>query len=122
MRAMPKSTDRGQPRTPRGRPYRQMGSSTGISDTVLRLAWLLRVNRLLSDDPQWTKTAAFAAAFRGGGYPRSISESTVSRWETGVGRPSLPAVRRYEELLGLPPGLLVAMADTMARYAGSERS
>jgi hypothetical protein len=83
----------------------------------VRVAWLLRVNRLLSDSPEWTRTATFAAAFHGGCYPRTVSESTVSRWETGVGRATYLTVRRYEELLALTPGLLVAAADISYRYA-----
>jgi hypothetical protein len=93
-----------------------MGAFTSIQDTSLRVAWLLRVNRLLGPNLEWTRTATFAAAFRGGCYPKGVSESTVSRWETGSGRVTFLALRRYEELLGLVPGLLVSTADTIYRY------
>ncbi|GAA5706573.1 helix-turn-helix domain-containing protein [Streptomyces avermitilis] len=81
-----------------------------------RVAWLLRVNRLLGEDITLKSLPAFAAAFRGGTYGREVSVSTVSRWETG--RTSVPwaAVRRYEELLGLPRNLLTATARTVWRY------
>jgi transcriptional regulator with XRE-family HTH domain len=78
---------------------------------------MLRVNRLLAESDEWSKTSIFAAAFRGGSYPMGVSESTVSRWETAKVRPTYAAVRRYEEVLGLRPGLLVAAADTVYRYA-----
>lgn len=93
-----------------------MRASTSIQDTSLRVAWLLRVNRLLGSNADWTRTANFAAAFRGGSYPKSVSESTVSRWETGAGRATFHTLRRYEELLGVVPGLLVSTADTIYRY------
>src|SRR5258707_15491058 len=114
---MPVDTESGDSRTPRGRPYRQLGAGGSTPDTSLRVAWLLRVNRLLGPGQDWTRTATFAAAFQGGCYPRGVSESTVSRWETGAGRATFLTVRRYEELLALPPGLLVATADTIYRYA-----
>jgi hypothetical protein len=62
------------------------------------------------------RTSTFAAAFPGGSYPGSASESTVSRWETGAGRATFHTVRRYEELLGLPSGTLVAPVDYLHRY------
>ncbi|MDT5026021.1 MAG: hypothetical protein QOE61_2447 [Micromonosporaceae bacterium] len=93
-----------------------MGASTSIQDTSLRVAWLLRVNRLLGPSREWTRTATFAVAFRGGSYPKGVSDATVSRWETGAGRATFLTLRRYEELLGVTPGLLVSTADTIYRY------
>ena len=40
----------------------------------------------------------------------------MSRWETGGARPSYRTIRRYEELLGLAPGNLVAPVDALNRY------
>src|ERR1700730_16729370 len=116
MPAMSIDTESADARTPRGRPYRQMGASTSIQGTSVRVAWLLRVNRLLGPNGDWTRTATFAAAFRGGCYPRGVSESTVSRWETGAGRATFLTLRRDEELPGVTRGLLVAAPDTIYRY------
>src|SRR4051812_14025662 len=95
------STDSGGPRTSRGRPYRPIGLIPGLPGAALRVAWMLRVNRLLGPDQQFTTMSTFAAAFQDGGFPNGISDSTVSRWETGTVRAPYLAVRRYEELLGL---------------------
>jgi hypothetical protein len=70
----------------------------------------------LAADEKWTKTAAFASAFPGGSHPYPVSESKISRWETGVVKVPHLAVRRYEELLELPRGLFVAVIDTINRY------
>ena len=78
--------------------------------------WLLRVNRLFGHDARWAKLSSFAAAFRGGNWQRSVSESSVSRWENAVIRIPAAAVHRYEEVLGVPPYLLVATIDTVRRY------
>jgi hypothetical protein len=60
---------------------------------------------------------AFAAAFRGGSWDdREVSVSTVSRWETARIPVPWRAVRRYEELLGLPRNQLTATARTVWRY------
>jgi hypothetical protein len=98
--------------TPAGTPG---GRSRGVRD---RTAWLLRVNRLQGGDGQWATASRFTAAFRGGCWSRPVSESTISRWETGQVRAPHLAVRRYEELLELPPGTLVAVIDTVNRFAG----
>ncbi|GAA4815946.1 XRE family transcriptional regulator [Streptomyces ziwulingensis] len=83
-----------------------------------RIAWLLRVNRLLGGNRMWaTKAYAFAAAFRGGSWPDEADPSRISRWETGSVRVPYLAVRRYEELLGLPPRYLTGAVDTVNRYS-----
>jgi len=46
-----------------------------------------------------------------------VSVSTVSRWETAALRAPFLAVRRYEELLEFPPGLLASTADMVYRFA-----
>jgi hypothetical protein len=50
-----------------------------------------------------------------------VSESKISRWETAVVRVPNLAIRRYEELLDLPSGLLVAVVDTIYRYGDPNR-
>jgi hypothetical protein len=82
-----------------------------------RIAWLLRANRLLSGDAAWARTSVFADAFRGGCHPDRVSVSTVSRWETAALRAPFLAVRRCEELLEFPPGLLASTADMVYRFA-----
>ncbi|WP_250399235.1 XRE family transcriptional regulator [Streptomyces cellostaticus] len=59
---------------------------------------------------------AFAAAFRGGSWDREVSVSTVSRWETARTPVPWRAMRRYEELIGLPRNQLTATARTVWRY------
>ncbi|MEU6194125.1 XRE family transcriptional regulator [Streptomyces sp. NPDC047061] len=91
-------------------------STGGTPGRRPRVAWLLRVNRLLGTDPAFRSLPAFAAAFRGGCYDRDVSVSTLSRWETARTAAPWAAVRRYEELLGLPRNLLTATARTVWRY------
>src|SRR5262245_2424868 len=104
---------------PRGRPYRgERAARTAAAPSSARavqdrVAWLLRSNRLYAREPRWWRIGAFAAAFHGGQYPSPASQSKISRWETGAVRAPYQALRRYEELLDLPEGLLVAAADTI---------
>lgn len=81
-----------------------------------RIAWLLRVNRLYGVADEWVSSAAFTAAFPGGCHPGPASESKISRWETGLIKIPYAAVRRYEELLGLPPSSLSSTVEMMTRY------
>jgi hypothetical protein len=114
---MPTSTSRGPSRSPRGRPFLPSGPFAGAQGTAGRIAWLLRVNRLLGENEEWLRTSTFAAAVGGGRHPVTASESTVSRWETGGARVTFHTVCRYEELLELTPGTLVAPVDALHRYA-----
>ncbi|MFC8364712.1 XRE family transcriptional regulator [Streptomyces griseorubiginosus] len=91
------------------------GAGAGLGRRA-RVAWLLRVNRLLAEEKPLRSLPAFAAAFRGGSYDREVSVSTVSRWETARTPVPWQAVRRYEELLGLPRNVLTATARTVWRY------
>ncbi len=81
-----------------------------------RIAWLLRTNRTLGPGEQWLRAKHFATAFHGGSWTDTVSESRISRWETGVSRPGRAAVLRYEEVLGLEHGSLAATVDTIRRY------
>ncbi|MDX6260251.1 MAG: hypothetical protein QOH84_1939 [Kribbellaceae bacterium] len=76
-----------------------------------RLAWLLRVNRLLGSLPAFTVRTRFADAWPSRLDPRSINPTTIYRWEAGDSAIPHSAVRRYEELLELAPGRLVAAFD-----------
>ncbi|GAA3248482.1 hypothetical protein ACFO1B_39460 [Dactylosporangium siamense] len=73
--------------------------------------WLLRTSRTLDPAARFRTAKAFAAAF-----PAGVSESQLSRWETGVHQAPLAAVRRYEELLELQPGRLVGTLNVGGRY------
>jgi len=75
------------------------------------------VNRLYGPNEQWVRAAAYASDFRGGSWPEPVSEFQISRWETAAGKAPYRAICRYEEVLGLRPGLLVAAADNAYRSA-----
>ncbi|MFC8394585.1 XRE family transcriptional regulator [Streptomyces sp. NPDC057238] len=70
----------------------------------------------MGQDSSLRSLPAFAAAFRGGSWDREVSVSTISRWETARAPVPWRAVRRYEELLGLPRNQLTATARTVWRY------
>ena len=77
---------------------------------------MLRVNRLFGSSERLARASLFAAAFSGGCWPDTASESKISRWETAMVGVPYPAMRRYEELLDRPPGLLTATADNIHAY------
>lgn len=107
------------PKTRRGRPYHQaqpLSQRSGWPTQQYRVAWLLRVNRLLSQETGLRRLEPFAGAFFGGSWQRPISASTISRWENARTRAPMLAIRRYEELLGLPPNQLTSVIDTVYRY------
>ncbi|WP_439382843.1 hypothetical protein [Amycolatopsis lexingtonensis] len=81
-----------------------------------RAGWLLRTNRVLGARTRYRRLSAFAADFDADGVTPSVSVSTLSRWENRVTTVPGAAVRRYERMLDLRPGLLVAVNDTVARY------
>ncbi|MFG1888106.1 hypothetical protein ACGFIR_09580 [Micromonospora sp. NPDC049051] len=83
------------------------------------MGWLLRVNRLYGPNERWTRSATFAEAFQGGCLAEPTSIYQISRWETASVRAPYLAIRRYEELLDLPPHALVALVDTIYRYDNS---
>src|SRR5579859_6251404 len=97
-----------------GRPAQFRFGRYGCEDAV---AWLLRANRLHGPDQRWASMTVFAAAFRGGSWPAPVSPSQISRWETAAARAGFGVLRRYEQLLGLPQGRLVAIADWVYRKA-----
>lgn len=77
---------------------------------------MLRANRIFADSGAQPKASEFASNFRGGAWQRPVSESQISRWETGQLKIPHAAVRRYEELLSLPINALVSTADGVYRY------
>ncbi|WP_431885271.1 hypothetical protein [Micromonospora wenchangensis] len=98
-------------------PPAAFGRTGTMPSATERVAWLLRCNRLLGADGGWAQAKRFAAAFRGGSWTGSVTESRISRWETGVVRPPSAAVTRYEELLQLPEGKLAAVVAVLRRHA-----
>ncbi len=102
-------------RSASGRPRRSPRPSTDPGDPQRRIAWLLRTNRLYGPAEAWVRAGAFVRDFPGGSWTSHASEFQVSRWETAAGRAPYQAIRRYEELLGLRRGALVAAADNAYR-------
>jgi hypothetical protein len=103
-----------------GRPPRQVRATQhrpGWRGCEDQIAWLLRANRLLADDERLTSLTAFAAAFHGGCWAKPASPSQISRWETAAAPAGFLVLRRYEQLLGLVPGQLTAVADWAYRKA-----
>jgi hypothetical protein len=82
---------------------------------------MLRVNRVFGSSERLARASSFATAFSGGCWPDTASESKVSRWETAAVRVPYQAMRRYEELLGLFPGLLTATAGNIRAYYSARR-
>ncbi|SNY40267.1 hypothetical protein [Paractinoplanes atraurantiacus] len=76
-----------------------------------RVGWLLRINRLYGRDESASIAADFGRRFGGTGLQRPVGEPTISRWETGRRPVSHVVLRGYEDLLGLPAQILVAVAD-----------
>jgi hypothetical protein len=74
------------------------------------------VNRLYGGHPSWVAANRFAQAFQGGCWPERTSAYRISRWETAAVRVPHLAVRRYEQLLDVQAGSLVALVDTVYRY------
>jgi hypothetical protein len=80
-----------------------------------RVAWLLRANRVYGTDKGFATGSNFAKAFRGNGFRRSIDGAQLTRWERAAQRAGHAVLRRYEELLNLPPYRLVSIADSVYR-------
>jgi hypothetical protein len=82
-------------------------------DADLRIGWLLRSWRLrLAPE---SNARSFAATLTGLG--RSADASRVSRWETGRLPVPFDVIAAYEEALGLPRGVLVALAMTTRKLS-----
>lgn len=107
------SGSRGRPRRAVRRTPRQPGW-LGCED---RIAWLLRANRFHGQDDGLATATKFATSFRGGCWPEGVSASQISRWETAASPAKFWVLRRYEQLLGLPPYQLVTVADWIYRQA-----
>ncbi|MER7072469.1 hypothetical protein [Terrabacter sp. NPDC000476] len=77
-----------------------------------QVRWVLRNARLQAADPALRSAAGFAA---GGGRAAPVHRAQVGRWEGGVAQLGRELVRRYETVLGLPEGRLLAAVDLFSR-------
>ncbi|MCU1538741.1 MAG: hypothetical protein JWP82_3092 [Humibacillus sp.] len=80
--------------------------------------WVLRNARLHAADVAVRSAAGFA---EGGGRAAPVHRAQVGRWETGRVGVSHALVRRYETVLELPEGQLLAAIDLFARSAEAVR-
>lgn len=80
------------------------------------MGWLLRVNRLLGARPRLRRLTSFAREFSRGNSTKAATIATFSRWENGISAVTHSAVRRYEQLLGLPTLSMVSVIDTISRH------
>ena len=76
------------------------------------VSWLLRTARRFAADERLRTASAFAT---GAGRAPAVHRSQVTRWESGQAQPSHAILRRYEVVLALPEGQLLAAVDTLAR-------
>ncbi|NHN56185.1 hypothetical protein G9U51_10390 [Calidifontibacter sp. DB0510] len=97
---------------PRKLPWDTTALDTERPNTYVRVAWLLRANRLASEygavtAARWRKVLDL---------PEEVnSDPTLSRLESGRGPVSTTILNRYESLLGMHPGTLRGVTDAMCR-------
>src|ERR1700704_5875243 len=92
---MSTDTEGGDAGTSRGRPYRQMEASISIQDTSPRVAWPLRVNRLLGPLPPPASPLPYGAGYREFpgvvAFPRPPPTRQVPGSRGDLGSPSWPS-------------------------------
>lgn len=81
-------------------------------DLRQKVLWVLRNARVHARDPQLRTARGFAD---GGGRAPAVHRSQVGRWESGAVEVGHELVRRYERVLGLPHGQLLATIDVFSR-------
>jgi hypothetical protein len=82
------------------------------------IRWVLRNARLHAADPALRSAAGFA---QGAGRAAPVHRAQVGRWEGGGVDVTRALVRRYETVLELPEGQLLAAIDLFARAHDSIR-
>lgn len=96
----------------RGRPYRPPVDTTPYDDVVgggaTRVAWLLGTTRLHARGGTYASRRHFVVALNDRGVV--CDEPRVSRWESGGSTATIGVIRAYEDVLGLTPYSLVAVA------------
>ena len=95
----------------------------GAQGTAGRVAWLLRVNRLLGENAGWLTHLRLRRRGQGRHATRRPRqrEHGVPLGDRRRPAPFHGAIRRYEELLDLPAGNLVAPVDALHRYVAPRR-
>ncbi|HET8593810.1 MAG TPA: hypothetical protein VFM07_01085 [Intrasporangium sp.] len=82
------------------------------TDLGHKMLWVLRNARIHAADPEVRGASGFAA---GAGRAPAVHRSQVGRWESGAVAVTHDLVRRYERVLQLPEGQLLATMDVFAR-------
>jgi hypothetical protein len=88
--------------------------SIGILSAQQRIAWVLRTNRIYARTTPLRTARQFAKRFAHAGTAE-LAPSQVTRWEAGASAVGGAVVRRYEEVLELPPGSLRSIRDALLR-------
>ncbi|MDN5797496.1 MAG: hypothetical protein L0H79_17340 [Intrasporangium sp.] len=81
-------------------------------DLGSKVLWVLRNARAHAADPAVRAASGFAT---GAGRARAVHRSQVGRWEGGAVAVTHDLVRRYERVLDLPEGQLLAAIDVFSR-------
>jgi hypothetical protein len=81
-------------------------------DLGQKTLWVLRNARIHAADPEVRGASGFAA---GAGRAAPVHRSQVGRWESGAVAVTHELVRRYEQVLDLPEGQLLATIEVFAR-------
>lgn len=102
-----------EPHRRRGRPLRLAFDHGPVFspriDSTSRLAWLLTVLRLHHPDPKLNGRTNFAHALTATGV--TADPTRMSRWESGTHPLTDRILNGYQEVLGLQPGHLTALAN-----------
>jgi hypothetical protein len=83
------------------------------------IQWVLRNARAHASEPALRSAAGFA---HGAGLAEPVHRSQVGRWESGRVELTRALVRRYEVVLGLPEGQLLAAIDFFSRARNPVRA
>lgn len=78
-------------------------------DVAARIAWLLRVHRLLSEAPGTESLGAFSGKLEALGV--RADPARISQWETAVIPVPAAVITAYETVLGLDSGQLLAVSE-----------
>ncbi|WP_369015336.1 helix-turn-helix domain-containing protein [Micromonospora sp. MA102] len=81
------------------------------------VGWVLRSNRRFAGNADFHLARNFARVFRLSAEA-GLAPSQITRWEQGTTTASRGVLRRYEQLLGVPPESFVVVSDAMRRSEG----
>jgi hypothetical protein len=88
-------------------------------DVAARIAWLLRVHRLLSEAPGTESLRGFSGKLEALGV--RADPARVSQWETAAVPVPAGVITAYETVLGLPSGQLLAVSEGLEHSVLSVR-